>query len=298
VTSSLEHDVDAFLAQARVERSLSPHTVLAYGRDLSRFCAFSAERQLSQIVQIGTDHIRDHLGALSDGGLKARSLARVLSSLRGFFRFAIEEGRRSDDPTALIVRPRIGRRLPETASEHDLLQLLEQPDVTGLRGLRDRALLSLTYAAGLRASEVLGLSIGDVDFERGTVAPLGKGNKRRLVPLGHVTLAHLRTYLDARDAEPKQAASLCLIAGPRGKPLTRQAFWKLVRGYGLGAGLRGDLYPHALRHSFASHLLAGGADLRSVQTLLGHASIATTEIYTHVSRDHVSRAHKRAHPRG
>lgn len=305
--ASLEHQLDLFLTHTRVERALSPNTVLAYGRDLTSFVARLSEAGVHEARDVTTDHLREYVGTLGQDGLKARSLARKLSSVRGFFRFLLDEGELTDDPSALLVRPKIGRRLPHTASEHDLLTLLAAPDVTTLRGLRDRAMLSLTYAAGLRASELVGLSLGDVDFERGTVTPLGKGNKRRQVPLGHLTLSHLDEYLQARraaaaqeDSRTRESAdtSACLLPGPRGKPLTRQAFWKIVRGYSRLAGLRADLHPHSLRHSFASHLLAGGADLRSVQTLLGHASIATTEIYTHVSMGHVQAAHQKAHPRG
>lgn len=297
MTHSLEHDIDAFLAYTRLERALSPHTTAAYGRDLSRFCAFASERGAHEARAVDVELLRAHLSELSRADLKARSLARALSSLRSFFRYLNEEGQLDENPTELLVRPKIGRKLPHTASEQDLLRLLAEPDVSTLRGLRDRALLSLTYAAGLRASELLQLSVGDVDFERGTVTPQGKGNKRRVVPIGHLTLGHLREYLDARGLADG-AHSVTLLAGPSGRPLTRQAFWKLVRGYSRRVGLRMDLHPHALRHSFASHLLAGGADLRSVQTLLGHASIATTEIYTHVSGAQIKREHARSHPRG
>ncbi|HSC89514.1 MAG TPA: tyrosine recombinase [Polyangiaceae bacterium] len=294
----LEHDVDAYLAYCRVERALSPLTVGAYGHDLNGLTAFLGEAGVERSGQIDAEQLRAYLQHATSRGLSARSLARALSSLRGFFRFLLDEGRRTDDPSAELVRPRVGRRLPETQPAAEVLGLLALPDLTTLRGQRDRALLSLTYAAGLRASEVLGLMVGDVDFDRGLVTPLGKGNKRRTVPIGHLTMAHLREYLDARSRAPARAQSLHLIAGPSGRPLSRQAFWKLVRAYGRGAGLGADLYPHALRHSFATHLLDGGADLRSVQTLLGHASIATTEIYTHVSREQVRSAHRKSHPRG
>jgi integrase/recombinase XerD len=159
-------------------------------------------------------------------------------------------------------------------------------------------MLSLTYAAGLRVSELLSLSLGELDLRRGVVSTVGKGDKRRLVPVGHLTLGHIEEYLQGRAQSPKQAKCLLLFCGPSGKALSRQGFWKIVRRYGKAAGLRQDLHPHSLRHSFASHLLSGGADLRSVQMLLGHVSIATTEIYTHVSASHVRDAHRAAHPRG
>jgi integrase/recombinase XerD len=184
-------------------------------------------------------------------------------------------------------------------------RLLETPEDGTLRGLRDRAMLSVAYAAGLRVSEIVGLKLGDLDLERGVVAALGKGGKRRLVPIGEVALVHLEAYLAARekdDARRRERGrrgkdSAVLFRSPRGGPLTRQAFWKIVGRYARAAGIRGGAHPHQLRHSFATHLLTGGADLRSVQTQLGHANVATTEIYTHVSRAHVKNAHPRAHPR-
>jgi integrase/recombinase XerD len=188
-----------------------------------------------------------------------------------------------------------------------MVTLIEAPPPDTLRGLRDRAMLSLMYAAGLRVSELVSLTIGDVDRARGVVSALGKGKKRRLVPLGEVALDHLAAYLEARELESVERAqrlgasaakrSHILFPSPRGGKLTRQAFWKIVGRTARGAGIRGHVHPHQLRHSFATHLLSGGADLRSVQTLLGHASVATTEIYTHVSQDRVRQAYRKAHPR-
>jgi integrase/recombinase XerD len=178
------------------------------------------------------------------------------------------------------------------------MTLIDAPDTTTLRGLRDRALLSLAYSAGLRVSELLSLEFGDIDTNAGTVMPLGKGQKRRLVPLFEVTLRHLEEYRTRRDEDARLSGKTRVFLGPSGRPLTRQAFWKIVRRYGLLSGQKLSLHPHALRHSFASHLLSGGADLRSVQVLLGHASIATTEVYTHVSAAHVRKAHEETHPRG
>lgn len=298
MTSRLEHQVDAFLIHLRAERALSENTVLAYGRDLSQLLQFLHERECVQAEQVTSELLRAFFAELHHTGNSARSSARKLSSVRGFFKFLVEENELQEDPSALLVRPKLGRKLPQAAPEQDLLRLLSIPDTSTLRGLRDRALLSLTYAAGLRASEVILLEKQDVDFERGTVMPLGKGSKRRLVPLGHWTLTHLKEYLEARASEQPESNSPLLLPGPRGRALTRQAFWKLVRKYSRLAGLPEDLHPHSLRHSFASHLLAGGADLRSVQVLLGHASIATTEIYTHVALGHVQRTHKKTHPRG
>jgi integrase/recombinase XerD len=307
---SLEHDVDAYLAFLRVERALAPHTLSAYGHDLGQFLAFLAEQAqtsgepIAEPRQLDLGIVSGWLAHLSRSGLSARSMARRLSALRGLVRFLIDEGRLDDDPTELANAPRLGRPLPSALAEHEVLRLIEAPDGSTLRGLRDRAMLSLTYASGLRVSELISLQLGDLDRSRGVVTPLGKGGKRRLVPVGELALDHVDAYLDARaDAASDPTgtgtapASLLLFPGPSGKPLTRQAFWKIVRRYGRAAGVREDVHPHSLRHSFATHLLAGGADLRSVQTLLGHVSIATTEVYTHLSNDHVRRAHAAAHPR-
>ncbi|MGC4094696.1 MAG: tyrosine recombinase [Polyangiaceae bacterium] len=295
---ALESLLDAYLSHLRVERALSPHTVAAYGRDLSKFVAFAAEHAVTAPQELDLGLVSSWLGSLAKAGLGPRSAARHLSAARGLMKFLLKENELLDDPTRLAPRPRIGRRLPQPLSEDEMLSLIEAPSPDTLRGLRDRAMLSVTYAAGLRVSELVGLTLGDIDLRRGIVSALGKGQKRRLVPLGEVALEHLEAYLAARSAQDAELGlSEVVFRSPRGGALTRQGFWKIVRQYASKAGLRHRVHPHQLRHSFATHLLRGGADLRSVQTLLGHANIATTEIYTHVSRDHVRAAHARAHPR-
>lgn len=295
---ALDAVVDSYLTHLRVERALSPHTVLAYGRDLSKFLEFAANQGITELAQLDLSLVSGWLGSLSKSGLGPRSSARHLSAARGLMKFLVREGELADDPTRLAPRPRIGRRLPRVLDEDAMLCLIETPDLSKLRGLRDRAMLSVAYAAGLRVSELVNLTLADVDLRRGIVSPLGKGNKRRLVPLGEVALAHLEAYLAARKAEEgERPPSNVLFRSPRGGKLTRQGFWKIVGQHARVAGLRSGVHPHQLRHSFATHLLRGGADLRSVQTLLGHANIVTTEIYTHVSRDHIRAAHRRAHPR-
>ncbi len=295
---SLEHDVDAYLAHLRVERALSQHTVDGYGRDLSKFLKFASDAGVDDRRKLDLGHVSAWTAELSHAGLSPRSASRHLSALRGLVKFLIDEGLLDRDPTRLAARPRIGRSLPHAMTRHDVLGLINAPDVTKARGLRDRAMLSMTYAAGLRVSELLHLEVGALDRCRGVVSPLGKGGKRRLVPVGQIALDHLDAYLHARAGNPKLAQSPLLFPGPGGRPLSRQAFWKLVRRYAGAVGITGSVHPHSLRHSFATHLLAGGADLRSVQTLLGHVSIATTEVYTHVTNDHVRRAHRSSHPRG
>jgi integrase/recombinase XerD len=304
---SLDRAIDSYLDHLRVERALSANTLTAYATDLAKLARFAEERSVTTATGLDLGTITGWLSELAREGLGARSAARHLSALRGLCKFLVREGLIEQDPTSLTARPRLGRRLPRALGESELVRLLETPDVTTLRGLRDRAMLSVSYAAGLRVSELVRLELGDIDTKRGIVSALGKGGKRRLVPLGEVALAHLEEYLTARDADDarneKRARKSAgkhaklVFRSPRGGPLTRQGFWKIVGQHARTAGLRGGVHPHQLRHSFATHLLRGGADLRSVQTLLGHAHVVTTEIYTHVTRDHVREAHRRAHPR-
>ncbi len=294
----LDSSVDAYLAHLRVERSLSPNTLAAYGNDLGRFARFCAKRKIGTPEKIDAGLVGAYGADLAESGLGPRSAARHLSAVRGLMKFLVREGELRSDPTALAARPKTGRRLPRPLAEATMQELLDAPDVTTLRGMRDRAMLCLCYSAGLRVSELVGLRLGDVDFRRGVVAAFGKGQKRRLVPLGEVALRDVERYRAALAAsQPRRAGSGLLFPSARGRPLTRQAFWKIVRRYALRAGVADQVHPHRLRHSFATHLLARGADLRSVQAMLGHADVATTEIYTHVTRDHVKRAHARSHPR-
>lgn len=303
----LDAALDAYLQHLRVERALSPNTVMAYGRDLGKLLAHAEAQGATELEQLDLGLISSWIREMSRAGLGPRSSARHLSAARGLCKFSMREGVLRADPTQLAARPRFGRKLPRALGEAEMVTLIEAPPPDTLRGLRDRAMLSLMYAAGLRVSELISLTLGDVDRARGIVSALGKGKKRRLVPLGEVALDHLAAYLEARaldtftKAERRGAGgreiSQLLFPSPRGGKLTRQAFWKIVGRTARGAGLRGHVHPHQLRHSFATHLLSGGADLRSVQTLLGHANVATTEIYTHISQDRVRQAYRKAHPR-
>jgi integrase/recombinase XerD len=303
----LDAALDFYLQHLRVERALSQNTVMAYGRDLGKLLAHAETADVTEIEAVDLGVIASWIREMSRAGLGPRSTARHLSSARGLCKFLMREGVLRADPTELAARPRFGRKLPRALGESEMVTLIEAPPPDTLRGLRDRAMLSLMYAAGLRVSELVSLTLGDVDRARGIVSALGKGKKRRLMPLGEVALDHLAAYLEARAADasakaerPRGASpkiSQLLFPSPRGGKLTRQAFWKIVGRTARGAGIRGHVHPHQLRHSFATHLLSGGADLRSVQTLLGHANVATTEIYTHVSQDRVRQAYRKAHPR-
>jgi integrase/recombinase XerD len=300
---ALDTYVDLYLDQLRVERALSQHTLLAYARDLAKLTAHAESCNITLPDQIDLGVISNWLSTLTKSGLSARSLARHLSAARGWMKFLAREGLLKRDPTALATRPKIGRKLPRTLSERDVVSLILAPNIQTLRGLRDRAMLALGYACGLRVSELVRLELGDIDLDRGIVAALGKGQKRRLVPIGEQALAWLRSYLETRalaEGATQQAQgqrSALLFPSPRGGPLTRQGFWKIIGGYARAIGIRGHVHPHQMRHSFATHLLVGGADLRTVQMLLGHADISTTEIYTHVTREHIRKAYDKSHPR-
>jgi integrase/recombinase XerD len=294
--------VDAFLDHLRVERALSPQTVEAYARDLGKLCAHAEARAAPAPGEpapalVDGPLVSGFLVSLGVQGIGARSAARALSAVRTFSRFLLRERALDRDPCALVDRPRIGRRLPKVLGVEEVVRLLEVPDASTSRGVRDRAMLQVMYAAGLRVSELTRLRKADVDLRKGLVSPLGKGSKRRLVPLGEEALAALDAWLAVRAADVRMAASPWLFPSPRGGPLSRQAFWKGIKRYARAAGIAKPTSPHKLRHSFATHLLEGGADLRAVQALLGHADISTTEIYTHVADDHVRAAYRRAHPR-
>jgi integrase/recombinase XerD len=289
--------VDLYLDHLRVERSLSAHTLSSYGHDLSHFAGFAEAAEQGEVEAVDLDLIGAWLAELAKQGISARSSARYLSAVRGLMRFLVQEGTRREDPSALVQRPKFGKRLPRPLTVRQVIALIEQPATNSLRGLRDRALLSMAYAAGLRASELLNLTPGDVDLERGVVAAFGKGRKRRLVPLGEVAVVHLKAYLSAWRAKHGESPPKFIFCNPAGKPFTRQMFWRVVQKTAQRAEIPGKVHPHRLRHSFATHLLTGGADLRTVQTLLGHSDIATTEVYTLVSSDAVQKAYRKTHPR-
>jgi integrase/recombinase XerD len=303
----LFHAVDAYLDHLRVERGLAANTVSAYATDLARLASFAHRQGVAAVGDLDAVAVTRFLVELDRAGLSARSAARYLSAVRGLCRFLVRERHVAADPTALLATPRLGRRLPTVLTFEEVERLLSAPDITRARGLRDRAMLSLMYAAGLRVSELCALKIGDLDRRRGFVSVLGKGGKRRLVPVGEVALADLDAYLahgrtlKSRSASPSGGGArphrAALFLSSWGRPLSRQGFWKLVVRYARQASITKPISPHKLRHSFATHLLEGDADLRSVQAMLGHANIATTEIYTHVAPDHVRRAHQKAHPR-
>ena len=289
--------LDVFLEYARVERGLSRNTVESYARDLSGFGRFLEAQGITDFEAVDLGVVSEWLQSLAGRGLSPRSAARHLSALRGLMRFLVNEDRIQRDPTRLAARPRLGRRLPRPLPVEHVLALIEAPNVDKPRGLRDRAMLSMMYSSGLRVSELIQLRLRDLDLGRGVLSAYGKGGKRRIVPLGEVALGHLEAHLAAQPPPVRGSANGLVFHSPRGKPWTRQMVWKLVGRYARSIGLPGHVHPHRLRHSFATHLLAGGADLRTVQTFLGHSDIVTTEIYTHVSSAKVAEEFRKSHPR-
>ena len=290
--------IDAYLDHLRVERALARNTLEAYARDLGELAAHLGEETLD-VRAIDGAKILDFVIAASRRGKSARSSARQLSAIRGLFRFLVRERAVPADPTELVERPRLARKLPRVLSYDDVDRLLAAPPDDTAKGIRDSAMIHLMYASGLRVSELCDLELGELDRRTGTVSPLGKGGKRRIVPVGQIALDRIERYLELVRVHNKGATrDKHLFLSPRGKRFTRQGLWKLLKAYARGCGITATwLSPHKLRHSFATHLLRGGADLRSVQAMLGHADLGTTEIYTRVAQDHVRQAFDRAHPR-
>ena len=294
---AIEVLLDEFLSYARIERGLSRNTIESYARDLSGFAQFLETQGVSDFEAVDLVVVSEWLQSLAARGLSPRSAARHLSALRGLMRFLVREDQIRRDPTRLAAHPRLGRRLPRPLPLEQVLELIAAPDVSKPRGLRDRAMLSLMYSSGLRVSELVQLKLRDLDLGRGVLNAFGKGGKRRIVPVGEVALAHLEAHLGAQRPPTRGSAGGLVFHSPRGKPWTRQMVWKLVGRYARSVGLPGHVHPHRLRHSFATHLLAGGADLRTVQTFLGHSDIVTTEIYTYVSSAKVAEEFRKSHPR-
>ncbi len=295
---TVDEAIQQFLDHLRVERELTPATVEAYGSDLARFAHFAAGRTIQPVEAVRSIDILDFLVHLTERKLSARSQARRLVALRQFFRFLKAERIASSDPTEDVDLPRFGRKLPDFLSVDEIDRLLAAPDRRTPRGMRDAAMLETLYATGLRVSELVKLRLRDLNFDAGYLMTFGKGRKERLVPVGESALAAVRAYVEqARVAATKARAIDALFLTHHGRAMTRQGFWKLLGRYATAAGIRKRISPHKLRHSFATHLVERGADLRAVQAMLGHADIGTTEIYTHVSRGHLRAVYDRFHPR-
>jgi integrase/recombinase XerD len=294
----MDRYVDNFINYLIVERGLSSNTVESYSRDLRKFFDYLEEQRISDLAAIDSVTIISFMLQLRDHGLSSRTTGRNLSAIRMFFRFLVRENVLMIDPTVNIESPKIRPHLPSVLSIAEVNALLSQPDIRNARGLRDKTMLELLYATGVRVSELVKLKVENINLEVGYLVAFGKGAKERVVPLGESAQDYLREYsLSARSALLKAKTSQYLFLNASGGALTRQGFWKIMRRHALGAGIDKKLSPHTLRHSFATHLLERGADLRSVQMMLGHTDISTTQIYTHVTKERLKKIHQRYHPR-
>ena len=290
--------VDRYLTFLAAERRVSPHTLAAYGRDCAALAQSLEHQGVREPAAVLAGHLVTFLAAEQARGLSARSRARALAAVRGLFGFLVREGVLSQDPSRELRRPRLGRRLPQSVGRASVERLLAD-DTTDPLVLRDVAMIELIYAAGLRVSEAVGITVAQVKLEAGYLTVFGKGRKERAVPIGRPARARLLAYL--KDVRPQllgRKLSPHLFVTRAGRPMTREGFWRRLRRRALQAEVREHLSPHTLRHAFATHLVEGGADLRVVQTMLGHADIATTEIYTHVARERLREVHRKFHPRG
>jgi len=291
--------LDQFLHYLVVEKGLAKNTLEAYGHDLSRWMEFLSASGVRDVLKVTPSDVKAFLLALRSRKLSNKTVARNLVAIRTFFRFLMEEGMLETNPLEELESPKMSMTLPEILSLKEVERLLEQPTLRTPLGIRDRAMLEILYATGMRVSELVQLPLNQVNLEGGYVLLYGKGSKERMVPLGGEAIKGITRYLETtrkRLARGKEVPFLFLNRSGRG--LSRQMFWKIIKAYGLKAGIRKKITPHLLRHSFATHLLARGADLRSVQMMLGHADISTTQIYTHVTGERLKKVHQKHHPRG
>lgn len=307
--SKNDKEIDGYLNYILVEKGLSRATLEVYAREIRAFVDFLGKQRVAGCENAARADVLNFLGHLKAKGISATTQARVLVSIRNFYKYLLMQDKIKDDPTALIDFPRLPQRLPNVLSVDEVEAILRSPEGKTAKGIRDSAMLELLYATGLRATEIVTLSINDVELNVGYVRTIGKRSKERIVPMGEPARAKIKEYLSwarprllrgrqgTKGAKiPKGMTSPYLFVGPSGKRLTRQAFWKSLKKYARKAGVTKRITPHVLRHSFATHLLEGGADLRSVQEMLGHSDISTTQIYTHISRDRLMDVYKK-HPR-
>ena len=291
--------IDEYLNFLAIEKGVSLNTLEAYSRDLTRYMGFMEDRGTVGIRTITANDVIAFLGNLRNNGLTPNSVNRTLAALRGFYKYLLREKVIENNPVAHIELAKIWMRLPDTLSRAEMDHLLEQAVADSPLGMRDRAMLELMYATGIRVSELISISMNSINWQVGFLIVLGKGNKERIVPVGQPALTFITRYIsEGRSKLLKRTMSNVLFVNRSGTGLTRQGFWKIVKKYATKAGLENKVHPHTFRHSFATHLLEGGADLRSVQVMLGHSDISTTQIYTHVTRERLKDIHKKYHPRG
>ncbi|MGD9653419.1 MAG: site-specific tyrosine recombinase XerD [Candidatus Dadabacteria bacterium] len=290
--------LDSFLSYLVVEKGLSENTLESYGRDLKKFLLFIKSRGTTSAREIKYGDILDFMARSREEGLNATTIVRSMVSVKQFFKYLLSEKVLSEDPTAHIKTPKMKKAIPGVISLDDVESILGAPDESTHEGLRDAAMLEILYATGIRVSELIGLKLNDVNFELGFVVVYGKGSKERVVPIGDKAREKLLSYLrDSRPALLKGREAKALFVTRRGGGMTRQGFWKIIKAQALKAGVTKKISPHTLRHSFATHLLERGADLRTIQVMLGHSDISTTQIYTHVESERLKEIHKKYHPR-
>jgi len=295
----MNHYLDHYLNYLAVERGLANNTLDAYGRDLARYLDYLESQKIVALENISASIVLRFLSHLKNAGLSPRSRARALAALRTFHKFLVREKITKDNPTDQVVSPKSLTALPHTLAPLDVESLLSSPKGESALAWRDRAMLEIIYATGLRVSELVSLKLSDLQMDVGYLTAFGKRSKQRIVPLGETAIAALQEYLqNGRPGLEKQKGSHFLFLNRSGEGLTRQGFWKIIKRRALEAGISQSITPHTMRHSFATHLLENGADLRSVQAMLGHADISTTQIYTHVTRERLRKMHAEHHPRG
>ncbi len=288
--------IDQFINYIRIERGVSKNTIEAYSRDLKGFADFIAKNKFN-LEKIDVAVLTEYINYLS-AKLSRRSLARNISAIRTFFKFLVLEGIIQENPARLLEVPKVSKTLPGILNEHEIELLLNQPSLNSAIGIRDKAMLELLYASGLRVSELVNLKLSNLNMSIGYIKVMGKGSKERFVPIGEKAITALKRYMSiARSKFDKGKGSPYLFLNSRGKPFSRQGFWKLLKSYARKAGIKKRITPHIIRHSFATHLLQNGADLRSVQMMLGHSDISTTQIYTHVDRTYLKEVYNKYHPR-
>jgi integrase/recombinase XerD len=288
-----------YLNYLLIERGIAKNTLEAYGRDLQRFILFLQEKGITELNEVMPEVIIEYLVRIKDEGLSANSMNRSLAALRGLYKYLVQEKQVSQTPLANIELAKVWMRLPDTISSEEMALILAQPGLETAAALRDSAMLELLYATGIRVSELIGLTMNSINWQVGFLRTMGKGSKERIVPIGKAAYDCTRLYVDkARPQLMRGKSTDVLFLNRFGGKFTRQGLWKTVIRYAKKAGLRKKVHPHTFRHSFASHLLEGGADLRTVQVMLGHADISTTQIYTHITRDRLKEIHHKYHPRG
>jgi len=294
----MQEYIEAFLNYLSVERGLALNTISSYGEDLKFYSDFLNNKKISSLAGVNKNHIVDFMFSQKDKGISANSIARRLTAIRVFHRFLVRDRILKEDPTSLIDSPKLWKKIPDALSLNEVELLLNQPSIRDRQGLRDKAILETLYATGMRISEAASLKVNNANLEVGFVRCIGKGNKERIIPLGKKAIEYIRKYLDsARPEFLKNKNSDFLFISRLGTRISRQSLWKIIKKYAKEADIKKPIKPHILRHSFATHLLEHGADLRSVQEMLGHSNISTTQIYTHINKDRLKNIHKAFHPR-